>query len=133
MDDPPRTINTWLPVSHHGPARRCPYHLVTGVNVTSTTTRPSRAKTFLTPRNSLPPEYQEALADAKPGDIVGPFPVESPVGKRFVVVVFELARNEGEMALDELRDQIRSRLAEQRAMTKYLDQLKSQTYVDIRL
>jgi peptidyl-prolyl cis-trans isomerase SurA len=86
------------------------------------------------PTGSLPAEYAEALKDAKPGDIIGPFQVPSPTGvAKYVVAVFQLARPEGEMGYDELRDQIRANLGESRAMNKYLDELKKRTYVDIRL
>jgi parvulin-like peptidyl-prolyl isomerase len=81
----------------------------------------------------IPTEYQEALANAKPGDIVGPFSVQSPTGVKYVVAVFLVARPEGEMTYEELRDQIKSNLGEQRAMNRYLDELKKRTYVDIRL
>jgi hypothetical protein len=85
-------------------------------------------------RDALPEEYKTALTGAKPGDIIGPFPVPSPAGgTKYVVVIFERERPAGEMAYDELRDQIRSSLGERRAMDKYLEELKKQTYVDIRL
>jgi hypothetical protein len=52
---------------------------------------------------------------------------------KYVVAVFQLARPEGEMSYDELRDQIKSNLGETRAMNRYLDELKKHTYVDVRL
>lgn len=86
------------------------------------------------PRTQIPQEYQDAVANAKPGEILGPFTVTAPAGgEKQVVMVFQLARPEGEMGFDELRDQIRGRLAEDHAMRRYLDELKKQTYVDIRL
>jgi peptidyl-prolyl cis-trans isomerase SurA len=86
------------------------------------------------PTTTLPQEYAAALQTAKPGDIIGPFEVPSPTGvTKYVVAVFRLARPEGEMAYDELRDQIKANLGETRAMNRYLDELKKRTYVDIRL
>jgi parvulin-like peptidyl-prolyl isomerase len=86
------------------------------------------------PTNTLPQEYAQVLQTAKPGDIVGPFQVPSPTGvTKYVVAVFQLARAEGEMSYEELRDQIKANLGETRAMTRYLDELKKHTYVDIRL
>ena len=37
------------------------------------------------------------------------------------------------IVIEELRDQIKANLGETRAMTRYLDELKKHTYVDIRL
>ena len=86
------------------------------------------------PRTQLLQEYVDALSGAKPGDIIGPFPVQSPgTGQKHVIIVFQLARPEGEMGFDELRDQIRSRLSEDNAMRRYLTGLRKQTYVDFRL
>ncbi|MBI4421205.1 MAG: peptidylprolyl isomerase [Gemmatimonadetes bacterium] len=86
------------------------------------------------PRNQLPQEYQAAFAAAQPGDVVGPFAVQLPTGdEKHVVLQFQVARPEGEMGFEELRDQIRSRLAEENAMRRYLQGLRKQTYVDIRL
>src|SRR6185436_6766195 len=85
-------------------------------------------------RDALPDEYKAALENAKPGDIIGPFTVSSPAGgTKYVVVLFQAARPEGEMTYEELRDQIRGNLGEKRAMDKYLEELKKRTYVDIRL
>ena len=84
-------------------------------------------------RTQLPPEYLDALSGAKPGDIVGPFPLQSPTGgQKHAILLFQLARPEGEMGFDEVRDQIRSRLAEDNAMRRYLAGLRKQTYVDLR-
>jgi hypothetical protein len=85
-------------------------------------------------RDALPDEYKAAFENAKPGDIVGPFMVSTAgSGTKYVVVVFEAARAEGEMTYEELRDQIRGNLGEKRAMDRYLDELKKRTYVDVRL
>jgi parvulin-like peptidyl-prolyl isomerase len=85
------------------------------------------------PRDGLPPEYKTAFTDAKADDIIGPFQVTSPTGAKYVVAQFQVARPEGEMGYDELRDQIKANLGERSAMERYLGQLKQQTYVDIRL
>ncbi|MBI4503791.1 MAG: peptidylprolyl isomerase [Gemmatimonadetes bacterium] len=85
------------------------------------------------PRDGLPEEYKTALADGTPGDIIGPFSVPSPTGTKYVVAMFQMARTEGEMTYEELRDQIRSNLGERGAMDRYLEQLRKRTYVDIRL
>jgi peptidyl-prolyl cis-trans isomerase SurA len=86
------------------------------------------------PRANLPEAYAAALRDARPGDVVGPFPAEGPGGvTKQVVVMFQEEVPEGEYTYEELRDQIRSRLAEEGVLKRYVALLRSQTYVDIRL
>jgi peptidyl-prolyl cis-trans isomerase SurA len=86
------------------------------------------------PRTSLPQAYQDALLNAKPGDIVGPVPVPSgPTGSKFPVLVVLSMRPEGEYTFDEVRDQLRSQVAEEKGVRRYLNSLRQKTYVSIRL
>jgi peptidyl-prolyl cis-trans isomerase SurA len=91
---------------------------------------------FLTevPRDRLPQEYQDALATAQVGDIVGP--IESDRGNgRLTYTVLELrdVRAEGLVSFDDVRDQLRSSMARQNGIERFLRTLRDATYIDIRL
>jgi peptidyl-prolyl cis-trans isomerase SurA len=86
------------------------------------------------PLDKLPEIYRQSLAAA--GDsvsIVPPFALEAPGGvKKFAVVQFTERRPEGEIRYEDVRDRVRSVLAEELALRKYLVRLRRATYVDIR-
>lgn len=84
-------------------------------------------------RDNLPPAYAEALANAQPGDLMGPLALPAPTGEKYAIVVFEESLGEGEFTFDELRDRIRESLGERNGMQRYLDELRSATYVEIRM
>lgn len=85
-------------------------------------------------RDSLPPGYRDALADAKEGDVVGPIVLERPGGDlRYAVVKVEQVRPEGPYTFEELRERIRAQLAREGALRRYLDDLRKRTYIEIRL
>ncbi len=83
--------------------------------------------------DSLPVVYRDAFATAKVSDIVGPLALERPDGPRFSVVRLEEQRPAGSYTYDELKDRIRSDLAERSALRRYVEGLRKRTYVDIRL
>ena len=86
------------------------------------------------PRDSLFAEYKPAFETATPGSILGPVEVPRPDAKaRFVVVLFESERTAGPYTFEEVRDQIRSQLAYQNGVRRYLNDLRRRVYVDIRL
>jgi peptidyl-prolyl cis-trans isomerase SurA len=86
-----------------------------------------------TPLDRLPPVYARALADADSGAVVAPFALDGPGGRRkFAVVVVTEKRNEGEIRFEDVKDRVRSVLADQLATRKYLQRLRSATYVDVR-
>ncbi|MBI2402722.1 MAG: peptidylprolyl isomerase [Gemmatimonadetes bacterium] len=85
-------------------------------------------------RDSLPAVFRDAFAAAQAGEIVGPIPMERPDGAtRFSVVRLEEQRPAGQYTFEELKERIRSQLAEQAALRRYLDGLRKRTYIDIRL
>lgn len=84
------------------------------------------------PRTNLPEQYYKALANAKPGDLIGPVEVASRTVPKQAIFQFRASVPEGEYRYEELRDQIRSRLSDANAMKRYLETLRKQTYVDIR-
>ncbi|TVP43185.1 MAG: hypothetical protein EA350_14130 [Gemmatimonadales bacterium] len=83
---------------------------------------------------SLPPALSSQLLTASEGDVVGPleFPLgpEQPAWAVFRVVRI---RDEGEYTIDDLRGQIRQRLQQERTEARMLQDLRSRTYVDIRI
>ena len=86
------------------------------------------------PLTALAPEYQRLLAaDSTPG--LKPVLVLSEASGRLRFVVLELTRRqpEGETTFDDVREQIRSKLSQDLGLQHYLDRLRRQTYIDIRL
>lgn len=81
----------------------------------------------------LPPSYQQPLANAAQGDIVGPFPF--PLGAETGWVILEVTeyRPAGQYSFEEVRSRIEAQLTEQRRIEELLDELRERTYVDIRL
>ena len=85
-------------------------------------------------RDSLPASYQAALTGAKEGDITEPFQLANPRGQpKYAVLQVVTETAAGEYVVSEIRDRIRSQLAEERAIRQMLDELRKQTYVSIRL
>ncbi|MEN9507991.1 MAG: hypothetical protein RLZZ621_554 [Gemmatimonadota bacterium] len=86
------------------------------------------------PRSELPEPYRNALEGAKLNDIMAPFPIPDPSAgvSKFVVAQVTFLDEAGEYTLGEVRDRIRSQLAEERKMRRLIDTLKKQTYVSVR-
>ena len=82
---------------------------------------------------ALPPPYQQPLATAAQGDIVGPF--SFPVRERTTWVVVEVTEVQpaGQYTFEELRNSIESQLKEQRQLERVLDALREKMLVDFRL
>jgi len=88
-----------------------------------------------TNRDSLPNGYRQALATADSGQVVGPAPLtpEAPERTRWMVAVVIDAKAAHAATFEDVRDRIRSQMIEQRGMRNLIDDLKRQTFVDIRL
>ena len=85
------------------------------------------------PRDSLPAAYKAAFQGVKPNDIVTfkiPGTGDAP---KFVVAQLLTADQGGERTLAEMRGMVRDRLAEEGGVRRYLDSLRKQTYVSIRI
>jgi len=86
------------------------------------------------PRDSLPASYSAALAGAKAGDITNPFQLANPRGQpKFAVLQVVTATDAGEYNQNEIRDQIRAQLSEERSIRQLLDELRKKTYVSLRM
>jgi peptidyl-prolyl cis-trans isomerase SurA len=79
--------------------------------------------------------YAEALAQPVPGSVVGPFQTEGFVPGRpvFAVVRVSSFQSEGAWDLDEIRDQVRDNLVNEKAYEQFLRELRNDVHVDIRL
>jgi peptidyl-prolyl cis-trans isomerase SurA len=82
----------------------------------------------------LPPEYQQLIArdttrGLKPVVTIG----ANATRPKFVVLEITTRKSEGEYAFEDVKLQIRSQLAQQLAIKHFIDQLRRQTYIDVRL
>src|SRR5262245_58017707 len=93
---------------------------------------------ILTPywRDSLPATYQRGFAEKKPGDIVA-FQIagsaKRPDVPKFVVAQLLTADEGGERTLPEMREAVRSTLAQRGGVRRYIDGLRKQTFVTVML
>jgi hypothetical protein len=82
----------------------------------------------------LPPEYQKALtSDSTTG--LKPVIVEGAATSRpkFVVLDVTGRRDAGDLSFEDVKLKIKQTLSDQLAIRHFIDQLKRQTYVDVRL
>jgi len=95
------------------------------------------AKGVLEPfdRARLPESYQAAFADRKDGEFVAPFEVEDKQRgvPKFVVAQLVNVVPEGEYTVQDLRNQIRDQLTQEKSYRRLLDSLRKQTYVVVLL
>lgn len=85
------------------------------------------------PRDSLPPSYRDAVAGKKPGDIVV-FPIAGVQGHpKFVIAQLASVDEGGEFTLADLRERVRQQLVEEGSIRRFLDGLRKEFYVSIRL
>ncbi len=87
------------------------------------------------PRDSLPPSYAAAFAGKKAGDYVDPFPIlgRDTGHPKFVISQILTSDDGGAYTLSDWRVRIRDQLADERAIARLLDQLRKQTYVQVRI
>lgn len=87
------------------------------------------------PRDSLPPEYREAMKGRQAGEFVGPFAIPNPQNglQKIVVLKLNTVEASGPMKMSDIRDRIRSQLSQEKTARRILDQLRKEIYVSIRL
>jgi peptidyl-prolyl cis-trans isomerase SurA len=85
------------------------------------------------PLDRLPPVYGSVLGEAGPGDIVGPFEEQGPTGSRWVVARVTDRASAGEWTLDDVRDQIRERIQEERMVQQLVADLRRTTYINVTM
>lgn len=85
------------------------------------------------PRDSMPATYQQALKGKKAGDIAV-FEIPGIAGvPKFVVARLVSVDEGGEYKLSDLRERVRQQLVEEGSIRRFLDALRKETYVSIRL
>jgi peptidyl-prolyl cis-trans isomerase SurA len=88
------------------------------------------------PRDSLPKTYQAGFQAKKAGDIVS-FQItgsaQRPDVPKYVVSQLITVDEGGERTLPEMREAVRSELAQRGGVRRYIDQLKKQTFVQVKL
>ncbi len=88
-----------------------------------------------TNRDSLPLGYAEAMATAQDSQLVGPaaIPQDPPERTRWLLARVVDVKPRRVPAFDEVREQVRLRVIEQKGYRNLIEDLKKQTYIDIRL
>ncbi len=83
------------------------------------------------PTKDLPPAYIEALKGIKVNEISAPFVIENPGRgtKKFVVFQLLTQQDEGMYSVGEVRERIRAQLVDERSMRRFIDGLRSATFV----
>ena len=87
------------------------------------------------PQAQLPQEYQTAIAGHKANDILDPFVIEDKARgtpKFFVVQITSIA-GEHEPTVADWREKIRDQLSQEKAIRRYLDTLRKDSYVSVRI
>lgn len=84
-------------------------------------------------RDQLPPPYDQVLADAGEGDVIGPIRLEAGGAPKFAVVRVEQVAGAGEVSFDDVRVPLRRELQQQKMVEELVAELRRRTYVDIRI
>ena len=83
--------------------------------------------------SGLPASYKQAFANKKPNDIVT-FTISGINGvPKFVVAQLLTVDAGGEYKLSDLRERVRQQLVEEGSIRRFLDSLRKETYVSVRL
>ena len=87
------------------------------------------------PLAQLPESYQQAFVNVQPQQVTEPFEIPDPRAAFPKLVVAQvLSRVEaGELTNEEIRTRYRRQLGEQRALQRYIEDLRGQTFVAINL
>ena len=97
---------------------------------------PLEESSILTPiarDSTLPESYRNAFQDKKPLDIFV-FPIPGVDGHpKFVVAQLVTADEGGEYTLADLRERVRQQLQEENSIRRFLDNLRKEIYVSIRI
>ena len=88
---------------------------------------------IVVPFEALPQTYVQSVSQADSGEVVGPFPLPGPGGRvKFAILKITERREAGTPAFTDVKEQLRTHLAESLAMERYVERLRASTYVDIR-
>ena len=83
----------------------------------------------------LGPQYGAALTDPIPGKVIGPFehPELIPDRSAFVIVKVTDFKQQGDWEIDDIRDQVRERLTFDEGYKRFVEELRNEVYVDVRI
>jgi peptidyl-prolyl cis-trans isomerase SurA len=86
-------------------------------------------------RSQLPAPFVQAFEGAAAGEVVGPFAMspETPARSRFAVAEVTDVQPERPFNFEEVREQLRANVQQEKAIRELLQTLRRQVYVDIRL
>jgi peptidyl-prolyl cis-trans isomerase SurA len=79
------------------------------------------------------PEGYRPMATASPGDILGPIEFDFQGRSHFAVVEVEEVREAGPRTFDDVKDQLRARLQEQKVLERIIQRLRERSYVEVRM
>ena len=82
--------------------------------------------------NQLPPGYAQALGLSSQGQVVGPFQTNLGAQPYFAVVRVAEVRDAGAYTFEDVRDQIRSNLQQQKRIERLWESLRARNHVEIR-
>jgi len=86
-------------------------------------------------RSQLPQSYQAAFDSATVGEVLDPFlsDPDNPTRAKWIVAIVTSSQPEGDYTFDDLRDQIRTNMSQQKAYEQLMRDLRKQIYVADRL
>ncbi len=79
------------------------------------------------------PEGSAELRTPTPGEVYGPFRIEQGGAPEFAVVHVLEYRPEGPVELDDVRDQIRRSIRQSKQLDILLQEIRANTYIDVKL
>jgi hypothetical protein len=82
--------------------------------------------------NELPEGYRP-MATAQPGEIIGPIEFEFQGSTYFAVVQVDEVREAGPRTFDDVKDQLRARIQEQKVLERIIERLRERSYVELRM
>lgn len=86
------------------------------------------------PADGLPPAYGELFEEASEGDVLGPMPLQyGPTFTKYAVIIFEGRRAPGLPTFEDVSDQIRSALSREAGIRRYVESLRANKYIDIKM
>jgi len=99
---------------------------------------PDSLTVFFDQLDQYPPAYGTALRTASTGDVVGPVEFQqgggtSPGDMRFAVIEVLEVREAGAYTFEDLRPTIASQLQQEKLRERILEDLRSKTYIDVRM
>jgi peptidyl-prolyl cis-trans isomerase SurA len=82
--------------------------------------------------NELPEGYRP-MATSQPGEILGPIEFEFQGSTYFAVVQVDEVREAGPRTFDDVKDQLRARIQEQKVLERIIERLRERSYVELRM